>query len=105
MPPPMVDEVHAYMKEMLGSWCNSPKPEPMVQCCCAGVQEGWRSACFCTDLHKLNVRTKKDSYPIPQIQEATESLVGTGYFSCLDLKQDFGRSPWMRLQNSKLFLL
>ena len=33
--------------------------------------------------------TKKDSYPLPQIQEALESLVGASHFSCLDLKSGF----------------
>ena len=32
---------------------------------------------------------KKDSYPLPRIQEVLESLVGTGHFSCLDLKSGF----------------
>ena len=32
---------------------------------------------------------KKDSYPLPWIQEALESLVSTGYFSWLDLKSGF----------------
>ena len=32
---------------------------------------------------------KKDSYLLPRIQEALESLVGTGPFSCLDLKSGF----------------
>ena len=32
---------------------------------------------------------KKDSYLLPRIQEALESLVGTGHFSCLDLKSRF----------------
>ena len=32
---------------------------------------------------------KKDSYPLPQIQEALESLVDAGHFSCLDLKSGF----------------
>ena len=32
---------------------------------------------------------KKDSYPLWRIQEALESLVGVGYFSCLDLKSRF----------------
>ena len=29
------------------------------------------------------------SYPLPRIQEALESLVGAGHFSCLDLKSGF----------------
>ena len=32
---------------------------------------------------------KKDSYPLPRIQEVLESLVGAGHFSCLDLKFGF----------------
>ena len=37
----------------------------------------------------LNVHTKKDSYSLPRIQEALDSLVGDGHFSCLDLKLGF----------------
>ena len=44
---------------------------------------------FCVDFHHLNAHTKKDSYPLPRIQEALESLVGAGHFSCLDLKSGF----------------
>ena len=44
---------------------------------------------FCIDFHHLNACMKKDSYPLPRIQEALESLVGTGHFSCLDLKSGF----------------
>ena len=44
---------------------------------------------FCIDFHCLNTCTKKDSYPLPRIQEVLESLVGTGHFSCLDLKSRF----------------
>ena len=44
---------------------------------------------FCINFHRLNVHTKKDSYPLPRIQEALESLVGAGHFSCLDLKLRF----------------
>ena len=44
---------------------------------------------FCIDFQKLNATTKKDSYLLPRIQEAIESLVGVGYFSCL--KADFWR--------------
>ena len=44
---------------------------------------------FCIDFHHLNACTKKDSYPLPRIQEVLESLVGIGHFSCLDLKSGF----------------
>ena len=44
---------------------------------------------FCIDFFHLNACTKKDSYPLPRIQEALESLVGAGHFSCLDLKLGF----------------
>ena len=37
----------------------------------------------------LNTCMKKDSYPLPRIQEALENLVGAGHFSCLDLKSGF----------------
>ena len=39
--------------------------------------------------HRLNVRTKKDSYLLPQIQEALESMAGTAHFSMMDFKSGF----------------
>ena len=44
---------------------------------------------FCINFCHLNTHMKKDSYPLPRIQEALESLVGAGHFSCLDLKLGF----------------
>ena len=44
---------------------------------------------FYIDFCHLNVHMKKDSYPLLRIQEALESLVGAGHFSCLDLKLGF----------------
>ena len=41
---------------------------------------------FCID---LNVRTKKDSYPLPHIQETLESLEGSCIFSSFDFKLGF----------------
>ena len=44
---------------------------------------------FCINLCCLNTHMKKDSYPLPRIQEALESLVGARHFTCLDLKLGF----------------
>ena len=44
---------------------------------------------FCMDFHRLDVHTKKDSYPLLQIQEALESMVGCTHFSMMDFKSGF----------------
>ena len=88
LPPPLVEEVRSHQQEMLesgairssqGAWCNA-------------VVLVWKkdsSLQFCIDVHHLNACTKKDTYPLPRIQEVLESLVGAGHFSCLDLKSGF----------------
>ena len=48
-----------------------------------------RSLHFCVDFCRLNACTKKDSYPLPQIQEALESMVGTVHFSMMYFKSSF----------------
>ena len=84
----MVEEVRNHLKEMLESgtirpsqsaWCNAV----------VLVQKRDRGFFFCIDFHCLNAHTKKDSYPLPRIQEVLESLVVAGHFSCLDLKSRF----------------
>ena len=44
---------------------------------------------FCMDFKHLNACTKKDLYPLPQIQEALESMVGLAHFSSMDFKLGF----------------
>ena len=44
---------------------------------------------FCINFRCLNAKTKKDPYPLPRMQETMESMVGTRYFSCMDLKSGF----------------
>ena len=84
----MVEEVRNHLREMLESsairpsqsaWCNAVV---LVRKKDGGLH-------FCIDFQCLNAHMKKDSYPFPQIQEALENLVGTGHFSCLDLKSEF----------------
>ena len=44
---------------------------------------------FCVDFRKLNARTKKDSYPLPQIEEMLESMSAAMHFSTMDFKSRF----------------
>ena len=84
----MVDEVHAYVKEMLEDGTVHPSQSPWYNAVVLVCKKD-RGLHFCIDFCKLNARTKKDSYPLPWIEEAIESLVGAGCFSCLDLKVGF----------------
>ena len=73
--PPLLDEVREHLQEMLDggaiqpsqpAWCNAVL---LVRKKDGGLR-------FCIDFQRLNARTKKDSYPLPRMQETMESLVG-----------------------------
>ena len=101
IPPPMVEEVRNHLKEMLESGAIRPSQSAW----CNAVVLAWKKdggLHFCIDFCHLNACTKKDSYPLPRIQEALESLVDAGHFSCLDLKSGFWQMRWKRHQSSTL---
>ena len=84
----MVEEVRNHLKEMLES--GAIRPSQSTRCnAMVLVRKKDGGLHFCIDFHCLNAHMKKDSYPLPRIQEALESLVGTDHFSCLDLKSRF----------------
>ena len=88
IPLPLLEEVHASLRDMLeaGAICSSQYPW------CNVVILVWKkdgTLCFCMDFRCLNARTKKVSYPLPWIQEALESMVGSAHFSSVDFKSGF----------------
>ena len=44
---------------------------------------------FCVDYRQLNLRTVRDSYALPRIEESLDLLSGSKYFSCLDLRSGY----------------
>ena len=84
----LVEEVQSHLWEMLES--GTIRSSQSARCnMVVLVRKKDGSLCFCINFHCLNTHTEKDSYPLPRIQEAWESLVGAGHFSCLDLKLGF----------------
>ena len=88
IPLPLLEEVHASLRDMLEAraiclsqsrWCNA-----MVL-----VQKKDSTLHFCVNFRCLNMWMKKDSYPLPHIQEALESMVGSAHFSSNDFKSGF----------------
>ncbi|KAI3360647.1 hypothetical protein L3Q82_002512 [Scortum barcoo] len=46
----------------------------------------WR---FCVDYHLLNNVTRKDSYPLPRVDDALDCIAGSRWFSSLDLQSGY----------------
>ena len=88
IPPPLLEEVQASLWDMLDAgvirlsqslWCNAV----------VLVRKKDGTLCFCVDFRPLNAQTKKDSYPLPRIQEALESMAGLAHFLSMDFKSGF----------------
>ena len=85
---PLLDEVWEHLQEMLDGGAIRPSQSTW----CNAVVLIWKKdggLRFCIDFQRLNTRTKKDSYPLPRMQETMESLVGAQFFSTMDLKSGF----------------
>lgn len=58
----------------------------------------------CVDYRSLNNITRKNSYPLPLIDDILAQLGQTKDFTTLDLKASTGKWPWTRNQNQKRHL-
>ena len=88
IPPPLLEEVRASLRDMLEAGAICPSQSQW----CNAVVLVWKkdgTLRFCLDFRHLNVRMKKDSYPLPHIQEALESMAGSAHFSSMEFKSGF----------------
>ena len=88
IPPPLLEEVHTSLRNMLEAGVIHLSQSP---CCNAVVLVRKKDGTlhFCADFRHLNTWTKKDSYPLPCIQEALESMARSVHFSSMDFKSGF----------------
>ena len=88
IPPPLLEEVCASLRDMLDAGAIHPSQLPWCNEVVL-VREKDGTLHFCVDFRHLNVWMKKDSYPLPHIQEALKSMEGSAHFSSMDFKSGF----------------
>ena len=88
IPPAMYEEVRQHLREMLEAGAirksSSPYCSNVVLC-----RKSDGTLRFCIDLRKLNNKTIKDSYSLPRVEDTMDSLIGSKYFSKLDLRSGY----------------
>ena len=88
--PLLLEEVRENLQDMLDGGAIRPLKSPWCNVIVL-VRKKDGTLWFCIDFRKLNARTKKDSFPLPRMQETMESMIGARFFSSMDLKSGFWR--------------
>ena len=84
MPTFQKDEARKLVKEMLDKDVIQPSESPWASPVVL-VRKKDGSTRFCVDYRRVNAVTRKDAYPLPQVDETLDTLAGSKWFSTLDL--------------------
>ncbi|GFV15318.1 retrovirus-related Pol polyprotein from transposon 17.6 [Trichonephila clavipes] len=82
------EEVQNLIKDMKSNDVIEPSSSPWASPIIL-VRKKDGSTRFCVDYRRLNDVTKKDSYPLPRIDDTLDTLADNTWFSTLDLKSGY----------------
>ena len=82
------DEIDKHVKEMYEAGVIRNSTSPWAAPVLIVAKKGGEKR-FCIDYRKLNAVTKKDSYPLPRIDDTLDSMHGMRFFTTLDLKSGY----------------
>ncbi|GFT72329.1 hypothetical protein TNCV_3608951 [Trichonephila clavipes] len=82
------EEIQKLIKDMKNNDVIEPSSSPWASSIVL-VRKKDGSTRFCVDYRRLNDVTKKDSYPLPRIDDTLDTLAGNTWFSTLDLKSGY----------------
>ena len=82
------EEIERQINEMLNAQVIGPSISPWAAPVVL-VEKKSGEMRFCVDYRKLNAVTKKDSFPLPRIDDTLDTLHGKKYFTTLDLASGY----------------
>lgn len=89
-PPSQYESVRSHIQQLLDSKViresSSPYSSPIVL-----VQKRDGTIRMCVNYRQLNAKTRKDTYPLPQIEKSLDALTGARWFSTLDLASGYNQ--------------
>lgn len=88
IPPALYEEVRQHLREMLDAGAIRPSKSPYSSNVVL-VRKKDGTLRFCIDFRKLNSRTIRDAYTLPRIDDTIDTLIGSKYFSKLDLRSGY----------------
>lgn len=88
IPPSMYEEVRQHLQHLLRAGIIRKSQSPFSSNVVL-VRRKNGSLRLCVDFRFLNLRTIKDSYALPRIDDLLDGLSGSKYFSVLDLKSAY----------------
>ena len=88
IPPSQYEEVRQHITELLDKniirESTSPYSSPIVV-----VRKKSGLIRLCVDYRHLNLKTVKDAYPLPRMEESWDALTGSKFYSTIDLASGF----------------
>ena len=88
IPPEMIKEVKDHLQQLFDTGIIKPSVGPWASPVVL-VRKSNGSLRFCIDYRQLSLRTVKDSYALPRIDELIDNLAGNTYFSSLDMRSGY----------------
>ena len=88
IPPSAYEEVRAHLRQLLKAGIIRPSHSPFASNVVL-VRKKDNSLRLCVDYRQINLKTKRDSYALPRIEELLDCLGGSTFFSVVDMKSGY----------------
>ena len=92
IPSGLLEEVKDHLDHMLDVGAIKPSKSAWSNAVVL-VQKKDGGLRFCIDFQRLNARTRKDAFPLPQIHDAINALSGSKHYTTVDLLSGFWQTP------------